>query len=256
MPTALIAEDEPLLLAQLKARLAEAWPELEIVAEAGNGGEALQRAEEMRPDVWVEAPNGRVKILDFGLARAAGTRSGLTYTGDVVGTPDFMSPEQARGKEVDARTDLFSLGAVLYVMASGQKPFQGDSVMAVLTALAVDTPRPVRELRPDVPPALAELIERLLAKDPADRFQSAAEVAELLAHQLAAIHPAAAPTLGLPAVRQRSGPLYGRRRPAERFWRLAALITWGVVGLVGAALATTELIGRTHLVAGLWRPAL
>ena len=131
-------------------------------------------------NIYLEAPGGRVKLLDFGLARAGGSASQLTQTGRVVGTPEFMSPEQARGEEVGARSDLFSLGAVLYAMCAGQKPFQGSSVMAVLTALAVDTPRPVRELNPAVPPALAALIERLLSKQPAQRPASAREVREQL----------------------------------------------------------------------------
>jgi urea transport system substrate-binding protein len=135
-------------------------------------------------NVWLEtqaAGPPRVKLLDFGLARAAGARSGLTYTGDIVGTPQFMSPEQARGKELDPRSDLFSLGAVLYRMCSGRKPFHGDTVMAVLTALAVDTPRPLHELNAGLPPALVELVRRLLEKDPANRPASAAEVRDALA---------------------------------------------------------------------------
>jgi urea transport system substrate-binding protein len=137
-------------------------------------------------NIWLEgepgasATGGRVKVLDFGLARFAGSRSNLTQTGRVVGTPEFMSPEQARGEELDGRSDLFSLGAVLYALCSGQKPFQGSTVMAVLTALAVDTPRPVCELNPEVPAALGELVGRLLEKDPARRPASAHEVRSLL----------------------------------------------------------------------------
>src|SRR5207249_3762400 len=85
-------------------------------------------------NVWLEAHSQRAKILDFGLARSAGGHSGLTQTGGVVGTPEFMSPEQARGEDLDGRSDLFSLGAVLYSLCTGQKPFHGNSVMAVLTA--------------------------------------------------------------------------------------------------------------------------
>jgi urea transport system substrate-binding protein len=127
-------------------------------------------------NIWLESPNGRVKLLDFGLARPAGSSSGLTQTGNIVGTPEFMSPEQARGDELDARSDLFSLGAVLYSTCSGKNPFQGSSVMAVLTALAVDSPQPIRDLNPDVPEALANLIGRLLQKKPGDRPASAEEV--------------------------------------------------------------------------------
>ena len=135
-------------------------------------------------NIWLETQATgppRVKLLDFGLARSVGAHSGLTSTGDIVGTPEFMSPEQARGKELDARTDLFSLGAVLYLMGSGHKPFPGDSVMAVLTALAVDSPRPLGDFNPNLPRAFIELVGKLLEKDPANRPASAVEVREALA---------------------------------------------------------------------------
>jgi serine/threonine protein kinase len=130
-------------------------------------------------NIWLEAPAGRVKLLDFGLARPAVPEPGqekLTQAGYVLGTPAFMSPEQARGKPLDGRTDLFSLGSVLFLLCTGQRPFDGEGVTGVLTALAVDKPKRVDQLNPSVPPALVELIDRLLAKDPKDRFQSALDV--------------------------------------------------------------------------------
>ncbi len=135
-------------------------------------------------NLWLEAPHGRVKILDFGIARPAapdGRGEGhLTQTGAVLGTPAFMSPEQARGEPVDARTDLFSLGAVLYRLCTGRPPFDGPTVTAVLTALAVGRQPPAREVNPRVPDALSGLIDRLLAKEPAGRPASAQEVADEL----------------------------------------------------------------------------
>lgn len=123
----------------------------------------------------------RVKIVDFGLARSA-TETGdqITQAGAVVGTPAFMAPEQARGGKVDTQADLFSLGSTLYLLATGRHPFGIGSVLSVLTALAVETPTPVRELNPAVPEPLAELIEKLLAKNPKDRPGSAKVVAETL----------------------------------------------------------------------------
>ena len=129
-------------------------------------------------NLWLEAPNGRVKVLDFGLARPVDAEAELTKSGAIVGTPAYMSPEQGRGQKVDGRTDLFSLGALLYRLCTGRLPFEGANVMAILTALATDEPRPVREWNPNVPPALADLIHQLLAKKRADRPQTADEVAD------------------------------------------------------------------------------
>ncbi len=131
-------------------------------------------------NIWLEAPRGRVKILDFGLARHVNVESGLTHAGEIVGTPHYMSPEQARGKEIDCRTDLFSLGCILYRTTTGKLPFAGETLLATLTAIAVDAPAPVIQLNPQVPHPLADLIERLLAKDPAQRPGSAGEVIEEL----------------------------------------------------------------------------
>jgi serine/threonine protein kinase len=132
---------------------------------------------DIKPDnIWLEAETDRVKILDFGLARAAEGDTTLTHAGTVMGTPKYMSPEQALGQEVDARSDLFSLGSVLYRLLGGQAPYSGDSVTAVLVSVALNTPQPLQELNPQVPPALAEVIERLMHKAPAQRYQSAQEV--------------------------------------------------------------------------------
>jgi serine/threonine protein kinase len=135
----------------------------------------------------------RVKITDFGLARAVDDAS-LTQSGVIAGTPQYMAPEQARGEAVDHRADLFSLGSVLYAMCTGRPPFRASSVMAVLKRVSEDTPRPVREINPEVPKWLCAIIDKLHAKDPEDRFQSANEVAELLEQHLAHLQqPSQAP---------------------------------------------------------------
>jgi len=131
-------------------------------------------------NVWLEAPNSRAKLLDFGLARPARETTHLTETGLIIGTPDFMSPEQARGESVDARSDLFSLGVMLYGICTGRLPFQGTTIMAVLTALATHTPRPLREEIPDLPAELSNLVSCLLEKEPDRRPASARVVAEEL----------------------------------------------------------------------------
>jgi serine/threonine protein kinase len=133
-------------------------------------------------NLWLEAPNGHVKILDFGIAQRAGDPDADPLAGSrsPLGTPAFMSPEQARGKTIDHRSDLFSLGVVLYHLTTGRRPFEGDTTLAVLTSLIADEPQPVRSLNPDVPERLADLIHRLLAKNPDDRAASATEVGDEL----------------------------------------------------------------------------
>jgi serine/threonine protein kinase len=131
-------------------------------------------------NLWLEGKRGRVKVLDFGLARAAGQEGLLTQPGVILGTPAYMAPEQAKGEAVDARADLFSLGCVLYCMATGELPFQGGDVMSVLRSLTQDTPKAPRQCNPEVPPALSDLILRLLAKGPAERPVSAAVVVKVL----------------------------------------------------------------------------
>jgi serine/threonine protein kinase len=153
-------------------------------------------------NLWLEAPNGRVKVLDFGLAKPVGTDAELTKCGAVVGTPAYMSPEQARGLKVDARTDIFSLGSVMYRLLAGKNPFAGENIMAVLMALGTEEPTPIRELNPNVPEALAAFVHRMMAKKPAAGPQTAAEVAQGLRAALAQPSPSADQSQALPVVVQ------------------------------------------------------
>lgn len=131
-------------------------------------------------NLWLEAPNGRVKILDFGLARGDKDDMGITQPGTILGTPSYMSPEQSRGEEADGRSDLFSLGCILYRLCTGRLPFSGPTVMSTLAALATKDPVPVAEVNPEIPPELAELAMRLLAKPREDRPASAQTVLQEL----------------------------------------------------------------------------
>lgn len=126
----------------------------------------------------------RVKLTDFGLARLVDDAS-VTQSGLIAGTPQYMSPEQARGEAIDTRSDLFSLGCVLYAMSTGHAPFRASTTMGVLKRVCEDAPRPIREFQPELPEWLQQIISGLLAKDPADRFQSAEDVAALLRNCLA-----------------------------------------------------------------------
>jgi serine/threonine protein kinase len=135
-------------------------------------------------NVWLEGSKRRVKILDFGLARTSGAAQRaddpVTDSRAIVGTPAYMSPEQARSQPVDFRTDLFSLGVALYQMATGKTPFTGSNPFDLLSAVVAHDPPPVSALCPDVPPALSELVRWLLAKNPLDRPPGAAAVADEL----------------------------------------------------------------------------
>jgi serine/threonine-protein kinase len=144
-------------------------------------------------NVMVEGA-GRLRILDFGLAKLqapatssissqleTGTMSpAMTREGSILGTYPYMSPEQAEGKPTDARSDLFSFGVVLYEMATGERPFKGGSPAALISSILKDRPRPLGELRTDLPARLSEIVERCLEKDAADRFPSAAAVHQAL----------------------------------------------------------------------------
>ncbi len=131
-------------------------------------------------NIWLEAPNNRVKILDFGLARTVAEDLHLTKTGLIVGTPAYMAPEQAGGEQLDHRCDLFSLGCVLYRLCVGELPFTGTSTIAILKALAMQEPRPIREVNPAIPQALADVVSRLLAKKPNDRPATAHVVVDMM----------------------------------------------------------------------------
>jgi serine/threonine-protein kinase len=122
--------------------------------------------------------NGRVKMTDFGIARFDGAE--LTMDGAVIGTPSYMSPEQCRGEAVDVRSDLFSTGVVLYELLSGERPFPGRNFAEVTWRLANEPPPDIRDKVAGLSPALAAVVDRALAKNPADRFASAAEMAAAL----------------------------------------------------------------------------
>ncbi|MEJ7595621.1 MAG: serine/threonine-protein kinase [Planctomycetaceae bacterium] len=126
-------------------------------------------------NILLEESVDRVLISDFGLARTVDDAT-LTRTGVVAGTPHYMSPEQASGQPVDQRSDLFSLGSSIYFMCTGRPPFRAEHALAILNRICNDKHRPVDEVNSDVPAELADLVDRLLSKNPADRFRDAHEV--------------------------------------------------------------------------------
>jgi serine/threonine protein kinase len=153
-------------------------------------------------NLWLEAPTGRIKILDFGLASQNSDTRTVSHVGLIVGTPGFMSPEQARGDAVDSRADLFSLGCVLYWLCTGQLPFKGTDVLSSLMALANDQPEPPGEVISDVPRALSELIMELLQKEPGRRPASS----QIVIDRLVAIDSDLGLASGEPATSLRGWP--------------------------------------------------
>ena len=132
-------------------------------------------------NIWLDqATKGRVKILDFGLARPTNEETHLTQEGMILGSPAYMSPEQARGQNVDERCDLFSLGCVLYRLCAGRLPFAGKDAMSMLLAITSEEPAALAKLNDDLPPSLADLVHQLLAKKPEDRPASAQAVVQAI----------------------------------------------------------------------------
>jgi serine/threonine-protein kinase len=147
---------------------------------------------DLKPANIMVGPDGRVKVLDFGLAKftdpgpapvgdidrtaTAAPKIDLTREGAIVGTAPYMSPEQLQGLTIDQRTDIFALGIVLYEMATGRRPFQGKTAVELAAGIMRDTPPSLGDLRGDIPPGLEDIIETCLAKDPKERYQSAADI--------------------------------------------------------------------------------
>jgi hypothetical protein len=186
-------------------------------------------------NILLEQGIERALLTDFGLARASDDAS-LTHTGYHPGTPQYMSPEQARGENVDSRSDLFSLGSVIYAMCVGRPPFRAETNYGVLRRITDNEARSIREVNPAIPEWLEGIVSRLLSKDVARRFQTANEVAELLEKCLAHVQQPTA--VALPQeCRGRSHSISGRAR-ALRCW------SW-MIGTTPEGLCPSAIWGRS-----------
>jgi len=146
---------------------------------------------DLKPDNLFVSPEGRAKVLDFGIAKLRGddaVESAQTRAGSLLGTPQFMSPEQARGKPAESRSDIYSMGVILYRCLTGKLPFEADSVLELANAHVERPPAPLRSVRADIPEELDALVLRALAKQPEDRWQDARSLAAALRY-IAAKHP-------------------------------------------------------------------
>jgi tetratricopeptide (TPR) repeat protein len=162
--------------------LNDLWDKLDVMEQVADGL-AFAHAQgvvhrDLKPANLRVLPSGRVKIMDFGLARV--NTSEMTRTGMIMGTPNYMSPEQVRGERADARSDVFSLGAVFYELLAGRKAFHADSMHTILFKVLEEHPEPVDRIVPDLPTPFIRLLDRALQKDPALRFQHAGELRDAL----------------------------------------------------------------------------
>src|SRR5215217_721430 len=177
--------------------------------------------------------DGRPKVTDFGIARSLDVQHGMTQTGTVLGTSDYIAPEQAQGHRVDEHTDVYSLGVVLYELLTGEVPFPGENFVAVAMRHINEPPPPIRDRRPDVSPRLEAAVHRAMAKDPHARFQTMAELADELDACLAEVADGGV-TLRNARVRARRQRA-PRRRGVPR--RVLAVLLLAAAALAAAAAA-------------------
>ncbi|MEK7470118.1 MAG: serine/threonine-protein kinase [Planctomycetota bacterium] len=161
------------------------WLEaLKFVRDAARGLVSAHAAgvvhRDIKPDNILIAKDGVAKVADFGLARTLDSNVSLSTTGQIMGTPDYMSPEQAQAQKIDGRSDVYSLGATFYFLLSGKKPFHADTPLAIIMKHVSEAPRPLREINAEIPAAVANVISKMMAKKPEDRFPDCAAVVAAL----------------------------------------------------------------------------
>src|SRR3954468_13861901 len=194
--------------------------------------------------------DGQAKVTDFGIARSLDVKGGLTQTGTVMGTSDYIAPEQARGSRVDAQSDIYSLGAVLYELLTGEGPFPGENFVAVAMRHINEPPPPIRDRRPDVSPRLDAVIRRAMAKEPRDRFGSMDELCAELNASLAPETAGSGAQTMIVSRRQRRASRPPAARPS--IWPLILLLAGLAVlaGILAAVFAFTDPGGHFSNIVG------
>jgi tetratricopeptide (TPR) repeat protein len=233
----------------LEEKQAERFTPAEAVQIVRQVSRALEAAHaegvihrDLKPQNIIMDSGGRVIVMDFGLARSM-EMSGLTRTGTVLGTPAYMSPEQAKGGALDERSDLFSLGVIFYELLTGQAPFQAETVWGTLLKRTQEPAPPPTSIVPDLPPDLCEIVLKCLATDPAQRFQTATELSVALETWLG--DGSYRSTAALPALPARSAP----SAPAPAAQRI---VRWRwFTGAAAILLAAAGFFGWLRL---LWKP--
>ena len=238
------------------AKAAEYASQVCAALSVAHGYDIVHR--DIKPHNIVLTPDGSVKVMDFGIARAG--NSTMTQTGSVLGTAHYVSPEQAQGRTVGPRSDLYSLGVVLYELTTGRVPFEGDSPVAVALKQVNDEPVPPRQINPDIPPSIEAVILRAMQKDPVDRYASAEEMRrdlQRVASGRMVESPAGATTV-MPAVAraERSSARVRQVPPKRNYWPwiaagvLIVAVTLGALwyfGFLGApeGIVVPDLTGMT-----------